>query len=119
VPGDEVQGNDERSMNHADAVSDLITLQINRAIQRWEDAFANKYFDENTYQSVLKELKIGKYCRFTTPFVVIPRSVCSSQTLSLVMEMINLETLKFQAAQLQKWMKLLLKKSRKKKFFLT
>jgi hypothetical protein len=84
--GDEIQGNDEYNVNSGDTISsDLIAAQMGRAIARWEEAYAKKYFDKNIYNCVLEKLQIGEvppiyhpFCRDPMKRLFLPYSVVSN-----------------------------------------
>lgn len=50
----------ERNTDLTNWASNTIVEQIGRAMARWEEAYAKKYFDKDIYDVVLEKLKVGE-----------------------------------------------------------
>jgi hypothetical protein len=60
VPSDEGHDVKHHSDNDDAYALDLIDVQKRRAIARWEEAYAKKYFEKDIYDCVLEKLKVGE-----------------------------------------------------------
>jgi hypothetical protein len=83
---DEGRGVEPHGDHDESITSDLVKVQMRRAIARWEEAYAKNYFDKDIYDCVLKMLNEGDVppiyhtlCRDPSKHLFLPNTFVSNE----------------------------------------